>query len=72
MSTTKSTSSIAATALLSSASYGNADLFQKYYILATGAAATNPGIAWLETQVKANNDLGEVNKVIDAYMAGVE
>jgi len=72
MSTTKSTPSIAATALLSSASYGNADLFQKYYILATGAAATNPGIAWLETQVKANNDLGEVNKVIDAYMAGVE
>ena len=50
----------------------NEALFQKYFILATGSAATNPGIAWLDTQVKPNGDMSEVGKVIDAYMGNIE
>ena len=60
----KSTSLISASA--------NEALFQKYFILATGSAATNPGIAWLDTQVKPNGDMSEVGKVIDAYMGNIE
>ena len=59
-----------ATRLLSPSA--NEALFQKYYILATGAAATNPGIAWLDTYAKPNGNLSEVDKVIDAYMASIE
>ncbi|NDD13705.1 MAG: hypothetical protein EB072_13930, partial [Betaproteobacteria bacterium] len=51
----KSTSLISASA--------NEALFQKYFILATGSAATNPGIAWLDTQVKPAY-MGNIEKAV--------
>ncbi|NCW85504.1 MAG: hypothetical protein EBV69_05065, partial [Oxalobacteraceae bacterium] len=47
-------------------------LFQKFFVLATGAAASNPGVHWLKSLVTAHGDLAEVRKVVDTYMDGVE
>ena len=69
MASTTAVTAVAARLLNTSA---NEALFQKYFILATGAAATNPGVAWLDTQVKPNGDMSEVGKVIDAYMGNIE